>query len=187
MEISFEQTKETSMSNKEMCMQSPQVAKFASLGILAAEKKSGDRRAISNNELIDIKKIPVGKLKVLLVDDEELICEFLELVLADHFEVTAVSNSEVALKLIYTERFDVVITDIKMPKVSGDTIAIAVRSEQPHAHLIIMSGNLRGNLPVSLLACEPFLFLAKPFSSPKELKEEIFEFVNREKESCGQT
>ena len=59
--------------------------------------------------------------KVLVIDDEEKMCEFLKLVLSqDGYKVLAASNGEQALDIMRSkEDLDVIVTDLMMPGISG--------------------------------------------------------------------
>ncbi len=62
----------------------------------------------------------MNKLRILIADDEEGIRESLRLVLGTDCEVTCVSDGERALNALDTHGpFDLVLLDIKMPKVDG--------------------------------------------------------------------
>ena len=57
---------------------------------------------------------------MLLVDDEPMLLGALRLVLAPHYDVTAVGSPKVALELIAAgEEFDAIISDVHMPEMSG--------------------------------------------------------------------
>ena len=58
--------------------------------------------------------------KILIVDDEKAIRESLEIVLKDEgYKAETAADGEEALEKLRTENYDVVITDIKMPKLDG--------------------------------------------------------------------
>ncbi len=88
-------------------------------------------------------KIPGGIERILLVDDETEIVsmekEMLELL---GYEVTAFSSSADALECFKTapDAFDLVITDMGMPEMSGDRLAGKLRKIQPGIPLVICTG-----------------------------------------------
>jgi DNA-binding NarL/FixJ family response regulator len=58
--------------------------------------------------------------KILLLDDHRIFAESLKVVLETKgFKVKNVDDAEVALKYLTSESFDIVITDIEMPKING--------------------------------------------------------------------
>ncbi len=84
-------------------------------------------------------------LKVLLVDDEPFILQGLSVIIdwsREGFEIVGkVSNSFEALELLQKEKIDLVIADIKMPKMTGLELLEKVRREKiSDAYFVILSG-----------------------------------------------
>ena len=80
--------------------------------------------------------------RVLLVDDDDSVREMMSLTLEKKgFEVVPASSVTAALKLIATESFDVLVTDLHMPD-PGDGFAVvtAMRHSQPSALTLLVSG-----------------------------------------------
>jgi DNA-binding response OmpR family regulator len=79
--------------------------------------------------------------RVLLVDDNEDVLEMMRLSLASKgFQVVAVGGVTEALKLIATETFQVLITDLHMPYAGdGFTVISAMRHSQPAAMTMLLS------------------------------------------------
>lgn len=59
------------------------------------------------------------KAKILFVDDEEIILSNVKDFLEDTFDITTENSPQAALELLKNEKFDIVISDFKMPKMSG--------------------------------------------------------------------
>ena len=82
------------------------------------------------------------KYSILLVDDEQTILELLGDILEfQGYQITAESNSLRALDLLEHKTFDLVITDLMMPEVSGLEIARKVKQVSPQSGLIILTGH----------------------------------------------
>jgi DNA-binding NtrC family response regulator len=80
--------------------------------------------------------------RVLVVEDDESVRMMLhEGLQRDGFEVVVASNVRDALRLIATEKFDVLLSDLHMP-LAGDgfTLVSAMRHTHPHALTIVLSG-----------------------------------------------
>jgi DNA-binding response OmpR family regulator len=80
--------------------------------------------------------------RVLVVEDNEAVCLMLrEGLQRDGFEVVAASNVRDALRLIATETFDVLLSDLHMP-LAGDgfTVVSAMRHTHPEALTVVLSG-----------------------------------------------
>jgi len=83
----------------------------------------------------------IGKAKIMLVDDDPDVSEVLELMLAQiGHEVTVVSQGEEAITLFEPGGYDVVITDLGMPDVSGWEVAKAVKRKSPETPVVLITG-----------------------------------------------
>lgn len=79
------------------------------------------------------------RLKVLIVDDEEAVCSYVKNALGD-YEVLEAADGEEAMVIIQIERPDLVITDIRMPKMDGFTLAERVKELFPNLPILALSG-----------------------------------------------
>ncbi|MGA2244620.1 MAG: ATP-binding protein [Verrucomicrobiota bacterium] len=85
-------------------------------------------------------------LRVLCVDDEEMVRQLLNDCLTQfNHKVTTAADGEAALKLLRSARqgrepFQVVITDLGMPKMDGHQLARAIRAEMPRIPIVMMTG-----------------------------------------------
>src|SRR5205823_3461916 len=78
----------------------------------------------------------------LIVDDEPLILSAMEGLLSfDGHRVEAVSDGESALKKLATRHFDIVFTDLGMPKMSGDALATAIKKQFPQQIVVMLTGS----------------------------------------------
>ena len=70
------------------------------------------------------------KSRILVVDDEESIREFLEIMLKkEGYEVTCAADGQIALDLIKKKSFDLVISDLQMPNVTGIELLKQVKDQ----------------------------------------------------------
>ncbi len=91
----------------------------------------------------DEKSIPRGTESVLVVDDEEAIVFTMEAMLERlGYSVTGLTGSLEALRLFRErpERFDLVITDLTMPGLTGDNLAAELHSIRADIPVILMTG-----------------------------------------------
>ena len=73
----------------------------------------------------------IQRAKILIVDDERSIRELLEIVLKkEGFEVTSAPSAEEGLAQVKTTEFDLIVSDINMPDMSGIDLLREVRDEQ---------------------------------------------------------
>ncbi|MBA3602089.1 MAG: sigma-54-dependent Fis family transcriptional regulator [Parachlamydiaceae bacterium] len=103
--------------------------------------------------------------KVLIVDDEPLMLDFLaETLRRKNMEVVTAKNGRQALEILKTTTFDLVITDMKMPGVTGMDILRAVKEDSPSTVVIIITGFGSIENAVEAMRLGAFNYLIKPFS-----------------------
>ena len=113
--------------------------------------------------------MPTPRRRVLLVDDDEDIRITMRAVLKRAgYNVTAVSNGEAALEAEREHRFPVVITDLRMPGMSGDELIARMRAEFTEASLVVMTGYGNVSHAVEMLHNGVADYLTKPVN-PDEL------------------
>jgi DNA-binding response OmpR family regulator len=105
--------------------------------------------------------------KILLVDDDDAIREMMTATLEHKgFAVVAVANVTEALKLITTETFDVLITDLHMPNPSdGFAVITAMRHIQPKALTLLVSGYPDVKSAMDAILLEADEIIVKPFET----------------------
>ena len=85
--------------------------------------------------------MPKTVIAYLYVEDNDDIREaFTPLLWADHREVVVAGDAEAALALLATRSFDVLITDVSLPGVSGIDLAREWLREDPQRPVLIFSG-----------------------------------------------
>ncbi len=109
--------------------------------------------------------------RVLVVDDEPGIRSFLvgALEIAGH-DVTEASNGGTALALATQQPFDVVVTDLRMPGVTGLELLGALKHEQPEVEVIVLTAHGNVESAVEAMRLGAFDYLQKPIGSPAELR-----------------
>ncbi len=110
--------------------------------------------------------------RILVVDDEEGVREFLaeSLERAGH-EVVQAEDGEAGLRAAREEPFDVVLTDLRMPKVDGMTVVRALRTEQPDVELIVLTAHGDVSTAVEAMKLGVFDYLQKPLSGPAAVRD----------------
>ncbi|MGC9467723.1 MAG: ATP-binding protein [Anaerolineae bacterium] len=79
--------------------------------------------------------------RVLIADDEPLICRALADYLSDcGYETATASDGEEALEMARSESFDVLLVDLRMPKVHGLDVISALSLEQQNLPIVVVSG-----------------------------------------------
>lgn len=108
--------------------------------------------------------------QILVIDDEKNYLLILETILEEEgYNVTGLNDSEMALNYLDESEVDVVITDMKMPRVTGQDILEHVRKNYPHIPVMIMTayGSIDG--AVEAMKCGAFDYISKPFSNDELL------------------
>lgn len=105
-----------------------------------------------------------SSVTVLIVDDEEPICRFVERVLREAGYKTAVAGNgaealEVAAKL---ESFDILVTDVMMPKMMGDELARRLRQDRPSVKVLYLTGYSDSLFKEKFTLWEDEAYLDKP-------------------------
>jgi len=104
-------------------------------------------------------------LRVLAVDDNSSLLRFLvSAFTASGCAVTAAPTAEEALDRIDADAFDLVVSDIKMPGLSGLDLLRAVKARQPATPVVLITGAPSVNSAVFGLRHGAYDYLPKPFS-----------------------
>jgi len=102
---------------------------------------------------------------ILIVDDEEVVCEFLSQALSRAgFSITAVCRPVEALEIAARQHYDLAILDIKMSQMDGISLARKLRSVSPSSDIILITGY--GSFENALEAIKLGVsdFIEKPFN-----------------------
>jgi two-component system, NtrC family, response regulator PilR len=102
--------------------------------------------------------------RVLLVDDDETIRDTLYELLSEHYICQTAETAEKAFARLEADEYDVVLTDISMPGLSGLELLGHVRQKFPDTPVIIISGIGDQEHAQGLIRLGAFDFLLKPFS-----------------------
>ncbi len=104
-------------------------------------------------------------LKVLLVDDHAPVLRFLALAFKSNgCVVSTAASAEEAFDLLSLQPFDLVVSDIKMPGLSGLDVLRAVKGRQPGTPVVLITGMPSVDSVVFGLRNQAFDYLTKPFS-----------------------
>jgi len=105
-------------------------------------------------------------VKILAVDDMPESLSFISNVLKNHFKVFRVTNGKTALKVLQTQKIDLIILDIEMPVMSGIELAEEIRKkpEYKETPLIFLSGNSTREYVMNAKKAGGVDYLIKPTS-----------------------
>jgi DNA-binding NtrC family response regulator len=102
--------------------------------------------------------------RILIVDDEATIrASLLEALAADGYETDAAETGEEALARCHATAYDLVVTDLKLPGVSGLEILQAMRNQGKQTPVIMMTAYGDVDTAVSAMRLGAYDFIPKPF------------------------
>jgi two-component system, NtrC family, response regulator AtoC len=114
----------------------------------------------------------MSKGRILVVDDEEGVRSFIaESLEREGHEIEQAGDGEAGLSAAREEPFDVVITDLKMPKLDGMGLVRALRTEQPDVEIIILTAHGDVASAVEAMKLGVYDYLEKPLPSPAAVRE----------------
>jgi two-component system response regulator HydG len=106
------------------------------------------------------------KPTVLIVDDETGILDSLRILLKkEGYEVTAAQGGKAGLDQIRGGNFDIVLSDIRMPQVSGLDILAAVREQDPLTPVILMTAQASLQTAIGAVNAGAYYYIQKPFAN----------------------
>jgi len=106
------------------------------------------------------------KPRILIVDDESAILDTLQILLRrEGFDVDVAHTGREALQKIDGDTPDIVLTDIRMPGITGLDVLAAVRERDPEVPVILMTAQASLQSAVQAVNQGAFYYLQKPFSN----------------------
>jgi len=109
--------------------------------------------------------------KILLVDDERSIRVTLGEFLRDSdYEVEVAADAAQAKDMLSAENFDVVVTDIVMPRITGVKLLEAIRESSPFVQVILMTGEPTVQTASEAVRAGAFDYLTKPIGREELIK-----------------
>lgn len=114
-------------------------------------------------------------LSVLVVDDEQQMRSALQATLKDlDAEVTLCQNGEEALQKLYKSDYDLIISDMRMPVMTGEELLQACRESKKNTPIVMITAYGTITQAVDAMRLGAYDFITKPFSY-----EDIEHVVNR--------
>jgi len=103
--------------------------------------------------------------KILVVDDDQGIREFLEIMLkGEGYRVTTASDAGKALNRCKKETFDLIITDLKMPKMDGIGFLREIKAISPETLVILITAYASGETAVNAMKEGAYDYIEKDFA-----------------------
>ena len=101
--------------------------------------------------------------RILIVEDEDTLCESLQRVFKrEGYEADIADSAETAYRLLETKSYDLIITDIILPGISGIELIAKYKKQNPDQKVIIMTAYASLQTAVDALRVGACDFIAKP-------------------------
>ena len=108
----------------------------------------------------------MGKIKgrILVVDDEKSMREILEIFLKNEgYHVSVAMNGESAVEALKSDIFDLIISDMKMPKMGGLELLKNVKESSPDTIFVVMTAFGTTESAVEAMKLGAYDYIQKPF------------------------
>ncbi|MBI2881384.1 MAG: sigma-54-dependent Fis family transcriptional regulator [Candidatus Tectomicrobia bacterium] len=103
--------------------------------------------------------------RILVVDDDPRNRNLISKVLKeDHFDVWTAENGGTAVELMEEEAFEIILTDLVMPRVDGLELLDHVRAHSPRTQVIVITGFGTIKTAVAAMRAGAYDYITKPFS-----------------------
>lgn len=122
----------------------------------------------------------MDKPRILVIDDEEIIRNLLSDILTKDYDVETVGDGNAALQKVKETFFNLLITDLKMPRLGGLDVLKEIKRVNPYIEVIIITGYPTIESAVEAIKIGAFDFICKPFDV-QEMKLTIDRCLERQK------
>ncbi len=105
----------------------------------------------------------MSKIQVLVCDDEEGVRESLKLILGEDYSLSFAVNGEEAVEHVKRHDPDLVIMDIKMPKMNGLEALSQIKKLKPQVRVMMITGYESDDVAAQAMRLGADDYLTKPF------------------------
>jgi DNA-binding NtrC family response regulator len=117
--------------------------------------------------------------KILVIDDEDSMCNFMEIMLSKQgYSVDTVTSGKAGVGLLKENNYDLVIADLNMPEMTGIDVLKTVRSFKKEQELIVMTAYASVDTAIEAMKQGAADYITKPFKVD-EIKMIIEKAINR--------
>ncbi len=104
------------------------------------------------------------KDKILVADDEQSMREFLDIMLKkEGYRVSLASNGEEVAKLVENDLFDLVLLDIRMPKLDGISALRKIKASTPETIVVMITAYASADTAIKAMKEGAYDYITKPF------------------------
>jgi len=124
----------------------------------------------------------MSKGKILVVDDEDIVRTSCSRTLSpEGYEVWLAKNGVEGLKMASEEKFDLVLTDLKMPDMDGSEVLRIIKEKWPETAVIIVTGYQTVDTAVKAIKLGAYDYIEKPFTPDALISAVAEAMTNRQK------
>ena len=117
----------------------------------------------------DLESVPASPARILVIDDEEMITSLLDRALRRWgYEPHVVSDGQAGWRRIEAESFDLILSDLRMPGLSGEGLLARLKEARPDLvpRVVFITGDTMSAAAAGFLAAAGRPALSKPFDLP---------------------
>ncbi|MDD2899683.1 MAG: sigma-54 dependent transcriptional regulator [Desulfuromonadaceae bacterium] len=113
------------------------------------------------------------KIKILIVDDELSMREFLSILLErEGYDVAVAGSAHEALSMMESSLFDMVLSDVNMPGLSGIELLARIKEKSPETAVLMLTAFSTADQAVEAMKLGAYDYIGKPFKN-EEIKQLI--------------
>jgi signal transduction histidine kinase len=121
-------------------------------------------------------------VRILVIDDENIVLKSFQRIFSNEKYIIETANSgEAGLEKVNSGKYDIVITDLKMPGIGGIEVLRQVREKHPDITVIIFTGFANIETARDAIRLGAFDYVPKPFT-PEELRDVVHNAVKSRQE-----
>ena len=133
---------------------------------MAVEQGETDNGSAAGRDPLAITPEVKRSIRIFIVEDDRTLREGLTITLqAEGYNVTVASAGDEAVEALKRTRFDIVITDLHLPKVTGIDLVRAAHLAHPDTIVVVITGNPSVTSSIEALRAGAWDYLPKPFSA----------------------
>jgi DNA-binding NtrC family response regulator len=123
-----------------------------------------------------------SKAKILVIDDEPVVLKSCDRILSEEgYEIQTVQTGAEGLQRLAGDKFDIVLTDLMMPEISGMEILKRIMASYPDIITVMMTGYSTVQTAVEAMKLGACDYIPKPFT-PEELIESVENALEKKKQ-----
>ncbi len=131
----------------------------------SVEEVARDLREGEEADEVTAEEAPDTSPRILVVDDEEVVCRFLKRLLSGSGHQVEISFSgQDAIARLEQDSFDLVITDLKMPGVDGIGVLRRAKELDPFCEVMVITAYASVESAVEVMKLGAYDYISKPFN-----------------------